>query len=202
MTPPPRGGGYRRGVRWIGLLVVLLSVAGCSTAVEGAGSAASPSGIVLPPRPREIPLDGVDPCSLLTEQQRGELGLDGKPLFDSAPSVLYSGAEVPACAVRGFKPRAVSVGLSLVASAGIELYTSGELRADVRARPVAGFPAVVAVPTGFSDFCSVIIDVAPRQLLDVQFADGGDEPPIPQDQLCRDAEAVAEAAVSTLLSLR
>lgn len=202
MTPPPRGGGYRRGVRWIGLLVVLLSVAGCSTAVEGAGSAASPSGIVLPPRPREIPLDGVDPCSLLTEQQRGELGLDGKPLFDSAPSVLYSGAEVPLCAIRGFEPRAIAVGVSIVTNVGIELFTSGKLAVDVRPLQVEGFPAVIAIPSRFTEYCSVVVDVAPGQLLDIQFRDGGRKPPIPQDQLCRDAVLVAGAAVSTLTHSR
>jgi Protein of unknown function (DUF3558) len=149
-----------------------------------------------------VRIDGVDPCSLLTAEQRRQLDLDQPPVFDLGPSVLYSGSDVPLCAIRGFQPRAIAVGLGVVTSAGVELYTSGNLAAEVRAVEVRGFPAVVAVPTRFSEFCSVIVDVAPGQLLDVQFRDGGRKPPIPQDQLCREAEQVAADAMSTLLDSR
>jgi hypothetical protein len=89
-----------------------------------------------------------------------------------------------------------------VTTAGIELFTSGNLAAQVRPIQVQGFPAVVAEPTRFTEYCTVIVDVAPGQLLDVQFRDGGRQPPIPQDQLCRDAEQVASVAMGTLLSSR
>jgi hypothetical protein len=187
---------------WGALLIVAAAlVAGCTT-VDGEAAAAGPSGIELPPRPRDVQIDGVDPCSLLTVEQRAALGLDGRVVFDSAPVALYNGAEVPLCAIRGFKPRAIAIGLSVVTSAGIELYTSGELAAEVRPVDVRGFPAVVAVPARFAEYCTVIVDVARGQLLDVQFRDGGRKPPIPQDQLCRDARQAAEAAMTTLLALR
>jgi hypothetical protein len=48
----------------------------------------------------------------------------------------------------------------------------------------------------------VVVDVAPGQLLDVQFRDGGCKPPIPQDQVCRGAEQVAGTAMGTLLASR
>jgi hypothetical protein len=80
------------------------------------------------------------------------------------------------------------------------LFTQGDLEAQVTALEVRGFPAVQAVPNRFSDFCSVLIDVAPGQLIDVQYADGGREPPVPQDQLCQGAEQVADAAAQTLLA--
>jgi hypothetical protein len=92
--------------------------------------------------------------------------------------------------------------LSIVTTAGIELFTSGELAAEVRPVQAHGFPAVVAVPTRFTKWCTVIIDVAPGQLLDVQFADGGRRPPIAQPQLCQDAEQVADAVMATLLASR
>jgi hypothetical protein len=147
-----------------------------------------------------VRIDGVDPCSLLTEAQRADLGLDARPVFDLSPSLLYPGPEVPACVIGGFEPRAITVGVSVVASAGIELFTSGELAADVTSVEVQGYPAAVAVPTRSPDWCTVVVDVAPGQLLDVQFADGGREPPIPQPQLCRDAEIVADAVMTTLLA--
>jgi uncharacterized protein DUF3558 len=183
-----------------GLLIVVMASACAIPGSAGPAPEARPSGAVeLPPRPREVRLDGVDPCSLLTEQQRAELGLDGRPLFSKAPVGLYGGAEVPLCTVRGFEPRAVTVGVSLVTSVGIERYTSGELAAELRLIDVQGFPGVVAVPTRFTDYCTAIVDVAPGQLLDVQFATGGRQPPIPQPQLCQDAQTVAGEVMSTLL---
>jgi hypothetical protein len=191
------------------VLAVLVGVLVAACAVEGpTGGAVAPTspapageagGLELPPRPREVRLDGVDPCSLLTEQQRADLGLDGRPVFSQAPVGLYPGAEVPLCTIGGFEPRAVTVGLSLVTTVGIERFTSGELAAEIRPITVQGFPAVVAVPTRFTEFCTVVLDVAPGQLVDVQFRDGGRRPPIPQPQLCRDAELVSVEVMATLL---
>jgi hypothetical protein len=187
---------------WGALLIVAAAlVAGCTT-VDGEAGAAAPSTIELPPRPRDVPIDGVDPCSLLTAEQRAELGLDGRPLFDIRPSELYPGADVPTCATRGYEPRAVSVAVGIVTTAGIELFTSGKLSAEVRPVEVRGFPAVVAVPSRFTEWCTAIVDVAPGQLLEIQFADGGRQPAIPQPQLCQDAERAAEAVMLTLLASR
>jgi hypothetical protein len=178
---------------------MVLLVAGCS-AVQGEASPAGGSGVQLPPRPREVRVDGVDPCSLLTEAQRAELGLDARPVVDLSPSMLYPGGDVPACSIRGFQPRAVAVGLSLVTTTGIERFSGRDLDAELSPTSVSGFAAVVVRPTQFTDWCTVVVDIAAGQLLDVQFADGGREPPIPQLQLCQDAEAVADAVMQTLLS--
>jgi hypothetical protein len=90
--------------------------------------------------------------------------------------------------------------MGIVTTAGLELFTSGQLEATITASQIRGFPAVVATPTRFRDFCSAIIDVGPKQLLDIQFSDGGREPPIAQDQLCLHAQRVASAAMTTLLA--
>jgi hypothetical protein len=187
-----------------GAVLVVLLASACT--IQGsAGPATTPeprpggAGVDLPPRPQEVRLDGIDPCSLLTEEQRAELGLDGRPVFSQAPVGLYPGAEVPACDMRGFEPRAVTTGISIVTTIGIERFTAGELDAEIRPITVEGFPAVVAVPSRFTDYCTVVVDVAAGQLLDVQFATGGRQPPIPQQQLCRDAEVVAGEAMKTLL---
>jgi hypothetical protein len=92
--------------------------------------------------------------------------------------------------------------VSNVTTVGIELFTSGELAATVRPAEVWGFPAVIATPTRFTEWCMAIVDVAPGQLLEIQFADGGRQPPIPQSQLCQDSERVADAAMRTLLGSR
>lgn len=147
-------------------------------------------------------MDGVDPCTLFTAAQKETLGLDGRPVSGAEKSDLYNGGVVPLCSIVGNEPRAISVGVSIVTSAGIELWTSGTLEADVRLVQVRGFPAVQAVPTRFTDFCSVIVDVAPGELLDIQAADGGRKPPLPQDELCTAAVQAAGEAMATLLTLR
>jgi hypothetical protein len=190
------------GVRGAVVVVaIMLLLAGCTT-IGGQAEPASPSTSASPVRPKDVRIDGVDPCSLLTEQQRAELGLDGRPVFDSSPTNLYPGGDVPACTVRGFEPRAVWVGVNLVATTGIERYTAGELLVDIRPAEVRGFPALTAVPQDFTEWCSVIVDIAPGQLIDVHFADGGGEPPVPQEQLCDDAAVVADRAMDTLLAIR
>jgi Protein of unknown function (DUF3558) len=182
-------------------------VGGC-TAVPGqpapanptGGASAGANGIQLPPRPREVRLDGVDPCELLTEEQRAELGLDGRQSFSVAPSQLYNG-EVPACVISGSEPREVVAGVSAVTSVGIERYTTSRgLAAELRPVQVRGFPALVVVPTRLNDSCTVVVDVAPGQLIDAQFGDGGGRPPVPQPQLCQGAEALASAVMATLLA--
>ncbi len=189
------------------IAVLLAVVSGCGAPDPGAATpapvsssaSAEPSGIALPPRPREVRIDGIDPCSLLTAEQRAELGLDGRPVAYTSAHGLFGRA--PSCSIRGSDPREVSVGLSVVADRGIEIFTApGRVTDEVSSLTVAGFPAVLARPTLVRDFCSVDIDVAPGQLLDVQFAQGTRDQPIPQDQLCRDAQRIAEAVLSALLA--
>jgi hypothetical protein len=180
--------------------MVLMLLAGCTT-ISGQAEPAAPS-TSNPPRPQEVRIDGVDPCSLLTEEQRAELGLDGRPVLDRSPTSLYPGGDVPSCTVSGFEPRAVWVGLTLVTTTGIERYSSGDLRVDIRPAEVRGFPALTAKPQRFTEWCSVIVDVAPGQLIDVHFADGGGTPPVPQEQLCDDAAVVADRVMDTLMATR
>ena len=156
-----------------------------------------PTGITLPPRPRELPLDGVDPCALLTPAQLIEFGLDGNPVAYDSTAPRFVG---PACSIRGFEPRDITAGFALATDNGIEVLTApGAVRDEISAITVAGFPAILARPK-ILDFCSVDVDVADGQFLDIIFRDGGGTPAIPQDQLCRDAVTVAEAAITTLLA--
>jgi hypothetical protein len=106
---------------------------------------------------------------------------------------------VPWCFIRGNEP-AISISVSVVTTAGIEFWTSGQPAAEVRPTEVAGFPALVASSLTLDDGCNVLVDVAPGQLVDVQSNSAGANPSIPQAQLCRDAERAAGLAMDTLLS--
>jgi Protein of unknown function (DUF3558) len=70
----------------------------------------------------------------------------------------------------------------------------------VTSTTVKGFPAVTATPRRFTDYCSVDVDVAPGQLIDIQFGDGGNRPQIGQNDLCKRAHEVAEAVIASLVS--
>lgn len=182
------------------VVAMLLGASACAAVVPGAAeptptSTPGPTDFSLAPRPFDLRLDGVDPCAILTEQQLTELGFDGEVLPSESNSSLFGRG--PACSFRGFEPRAVSMSFVVASEKGIETLVQDGVTDELTAITVGGFPAVLARPTNPA-FCSVDVDVAPGQLLDVHFADGGRKPPIPQDQLCRDAVVVAEAAVASL----
>lgn len=184
---------YGRLVRWVGMLVAAVLVSGCAPA--GGGRSAEP--ISLPPRPQELRVDGVDPCGLLTDPQRAELGLDPRadPFVDD--SRLYGGP-VPSCLFQARSPRATTVSTRVVTTVGIERYLNSDVEAELRPATVEGYPVLVALPWSASDYCSAVIDVAPNQLVAVLYRDVALPPPIPQDELCADAVSVAGAVVRTL----
>ncbi len=184
-------------------MVVVVGAVACSTAptadppVPGT-TTTTPGGITLPPRPRDIPVDGVEPCSLLTAEQRAALGLDGNPITSTGSTQIFGSAR--SCDVRGSDPLEVAVGITLVTTTGVERFTGGELAANLTTITVGGFPAVLARPVGLDSFCSVELDVARGQMIDVQFRDGGRKPPVPLDRLCRGAEQVAGEVMTSLLA--
>lgn len=178
-------------------LVVGTLGAGCTTEVAGRPSA--PTGVLLPPRPREVRLDGVDPCSLLTPEQRAELKLDGAPLYDKSYVELFGG-EVPTCTITGYVGPRLALAISIVTTTGIERWQRGDLDARVSPTTIAGFPAIVAVPSRFTNYCSVDVDVAAGQLLDVQMSDGGGSAPVPQSDLCGRAEQAGSELLTSLLA--
>jgi hypothetical protein len=92
------------------------------------------------------------------------------------------------------------LGIGTVTTVGIERWQEPDLAVDIRPTTVAAFPAIIAVPRRFSDYCSVEVDVAAGQLLDVQLGGGGPQAPIPQDELCAQAEHAATQVMVTLLA--
>jgi hypothetical protein len=177
------------------LVVAALLTAGCTSAVEEPPPA--PTGAVLPPRPREVRLEGVDPCSLLTAEQRAALGFTSEPR-PSRPYVALFRGEVSTCTMRGSSPENALVVNGAVTTVGIERWREGDIAADVRPTTISGFPAVIAVPRQFTDYCNAEVDVANGQLLDVQFGAGTADAPIPQTELCNRARQAAEQMMATL----
>jgi hypothetical protein len=178
------------------LLVAALLTAGCTTPATGPPATATSAP---PPRPREVRLDGIDPCSLLTAEQRADLGLTSDPHFSLTRVELFNG-DVPTCTVHSQGPSSTVIGFGIVTTVGIERWQDSRLNAQIRAVDVAGFPAVVAVPINSKSYCGVEVDVAAGQLLDVQALDGGGTAPGSQDTLCARALQSAAAAMQTLVA--
>lgn len=185
------------------------SVAGCAAPGPGAPSpaattvpptSAAPS-IELPPRPREIRVDDLDPCTLLTAGQRAELELDREPLLDVAPSGFYGGV-TQLCSIRRLEQPGYRIAVQLSVTAGVEAYLRTGVPAELAPIDVRGFPALEVRSTRLRDICTVVVDVAPGQALDVLVSNGGETPVATQDRLCERARQAADLTTATLQRLR
>jgi Protein of unknown function (DUF3558) len=151
----------------------------------------SPS-LTMPARPREIPLNKVNPCTILTKSQRTALSLDSTP----SP---YTDTELKAkaCTIRGTYSGVVAR-LATVTNEGADLWISDEAQNTAKVIAVVGFPALEVRTPGLNTACNVEVDLAKGQFLDVLARDGGNAKPLAQDDLCLGAQRVAEAAMTTL----
>lgn len=124
------------------------------------------------------------------------LGLSGEPRGSTENSPLYGSTRV--CTVFSLAGKPVAVAVALVDRTGIDVWTRGNLAAAIAPITIGGFPSVLTRVNAVTDACNVQIDIAHGQLVDVQVHDGGDKPPIPQDELCRQVQAAAEQVMTSL----
>jgi hypothetical protein len=191
---------YRPRVLRAALLVTLLAlIVACAPAAvtPPPGTTAEPTTSA---RPRDVDISGILPCELLTDAQRAELRLDGEPRLSSGNDALFGQAR--SCNVRRFETRpAITLRITLAVEYGIERFTDPRLVTPAEPVEIAGYPAVLSPPPpSMPDNCLVAVDVAPGQMVGVMLSDGGGDPPVPLDQLCRDVPRYAEAVMTTLLA--
>ncbi|MCP2261776.1 Protein of unknown function (DUF3558) [Streptoalloteichus tenebrarius] len=191
-----------RGARLVVLLGMVLALPGCGRTVVAQGTPtpgrtsapATPTSLVS--RPKEVRLVGIDPCSLVTPETRQRFGIDRPPI--PAKSYVF---ESPACSFRNSNEK-VAFQVVTGIKAGIEVMAPGRAvgaRQDYRVR---GFPALELRTDGAppaSDFCTASIDVAPGNMLQLQYREDGIRPPLGKDELCRRVRLLADAVVGTLL---
>ncbi|MEU4801936.1 DUF3558 domain-containing protein [Actinosynnema sp. NPDC023587] len=157
-------------------------------------SVTTTSRIALPARPRDLPLDHLDPCAVLSAEQRTQLSLDNPP----SNYVESSFGNAKACTIRSNTSGNV-VRLALVTVEGVEVWLSENAQVEASQTAVIGFPALTVRTPGLDHVCNVEVDVADGQFLDVMFRDGGNETQVKQEILCQGAQRAAEAAVTGLL---
>lgn len=171
-------------------------------------TACSPTPITPPPgvpapttsdRPRDIDISGLLPCDLLTPAQRAELDLDGEPQLSSGNDALFGHAR--SCNIRRYEPSpSIRLSITLGVEFGIERFAESGIIAGVERTDVVGFPAVLSPPPpSMPTNCLMAVDVAPGQMVGVLLSDGGSQPGVSVDELCRAVPEYALAVMTTLV---
>jgi hypothetical protein len=150
------------------LPLLLVALAGCTNVsageprpreTTGSASTEQPSSSSTPSaRPREIRLDGVDPCTLLPQADYPDYYLD-KP---GEPGTDDNGAAT--CAWFG---DVGAMDTDLVTYEGVEA-REGRHGTTAPAEPIEGFPTYTGTLPNDEKACFIFVDVAEGQLLDVQ----------------------------------
>ncbi|MEU4741296.1 DUF3558 domain-containing protein [Actinosynnema sp. NPDC023658] len=147
-------------------------------------------------RPKEIKLDGLDPCQVLTTDQMKQLSVSEPDLQENDLSGL---GKFPLCDYSSNGTPRFGYGVGLVTSKGID-HWQGNGNVDVERTEVSGYPAAQVVLSGTDNvMCSIAVDVADGQQLLVDFNPLADD--YPQDKMCQNAKKAAELALVTLPTL-
>ncbi|MFB9904652.1 DUF3558 domain-containing protein [Allokutzneria oryzae] len=186
-------------------VALLASVTACGGAVvqgessitTGEPTTTRPSR-ALPPRPRDIPLAGVDACQVLTDDQLRQLGYSLK-----RSPVANNRTGESQCDVAnqfGSAPNygtLITVSTSEDASVWLSPERQGDIASNLRTT-IEDFPALKLTGKTFKDNCQIIVDVADGQHLDIltNSATGArSENPEP---FCTQSQTIAEMAIRTL----
>lgn len=165
--------------------------ASSTTAGQGPPSTAGSSTKSPVSRPRQLRLDGVQPCSLLTAAQQQQLQTHNpKAAFDN-------GLKAPVC---DFYLNGGLYSLGIVTNDRASSWTDGSRPGQATNQaPVAGFPTVSHTDDLDPGACDVIVDTADGQYLvaNMRILPGA-ESRFPEK--CSGGHQLAEAAMANLLA--
>lgn len=169
-----------------------------SSGEPGPSSGSAEPTVEIPPRPKDLSLDGLEPCSVLTEAQVAQIAKDYT--FDAPPEADTS-EHGPICTLEQTAEPFDTVVVQLVTDMGIDYWLSGQGNVDFWPVTIAGFPAVGYKTAGVDDEeCLTSVGVADGQQLTVELALlTGDAP---YQELCKITERIATMATETLQTLR
>lgn len=166
-----------------------------SPSEEPSSGSAEPT-VEIPERPRELPLDGVEPCSLITQAKATELGFD-RELRSYTTGDRY---KAPACALEQLQEPFDLIDIMLVTTEGIEPWLTGKRNVDAWPVTVGGYPAVDYKTLGTEDEeCVTSVGVADGQQMIVDFQPLNN---VDYRELCQKTEQVAAIALQTLQTLK
>lgn len=181
-------------LRWIAGTVLSLAVcAACASSIIGQ-AAPDPAGPKLPTRPRELRINGLDPCSTLTGEQLKLLGVQFYSVIEPGTN------RGPGCDWIHTQTEPVeSYTVDINTRGGVEL-AFGQPQLEIIT--IAGFGAV-DTPGLFSSGqleCVVNIDVAPGQAVQVGYFYNGRTMAMTHEIACTKARNAAELAMRTILA--
>jgi hypothetical protein len=192
-------------------MVAALALAGCTATDPGqplasgqatatSGSTSTPSSVAIPPRPRDITLDGLDPCKLFTKTQLDQIKIN-RQRNTVQTEATFKGA--PLCQMDGQDGQVFfHYTVWLITTEGIEPWLDGKRNADAKLVSVDGFPAATYKVSGTTTFnCWTSVDVAKGQELSVEFRPVTRDA-FTQDQMCQTSQQAAAFAVQTLKTLK
>ncbi|ALG14248.1 hypothetical protein AOZ06_51845 [Kibdelosporangium phytohabitans] len=192
-------------------LLCAVALTGCTDSEPGQAVAAGTGGggqssggskpsVTIPPRPKDLKLDGVDPCKLFTQEQIAQLKVkrqrtktqDGDA-FKGSPQCLMDGTE---------GKTAFDYEIWAITSEGFEPWLSGKRNVEAKLVTIDDFPAAdyhIRGSGGAFD-CATAVGVADGQQLMVVFRPSRNA--FTQDQMCAKSEQAAHFAMQTLKTLK
>jgi len=193
-----------------GVVLTMTVVTACTGTTSGspspspsAGSGpSSPAGVTpseeqLPPRPREITLDGVDPCTLWTGDQLTQLAMAPMP----RKNTTTAGNAMCAYDAQDRQPPRISLNAVVVLD-----HDAGDLLNADRGDTIVsvdGFPAVrQSFPAAGPRPCVVVVSTAQGQSLEVMLNYGSTEAHLSGAQACELTSKAATFAMQTLQTQR
>lgn len=199
-------------------IAISATVAGCTVRSTGdpmptntstSDTSESPFADILPPRPGELDLTGVDPCAeLLTEQQlrelRYDLGYARPPLPDH--SDIHGGPDCTFSSMGGAGgvDRNIRTLVGISTTEGALTWVTDPDRAPAT-RPevvtVDRYSAIVLPHPKLPDDCLVVVDTAEGQYLEVAVSPAVGEGTDPEP-FCAEAARVAGMAIQTISASR
>ncbi|MFL6125763.1 DUF3558 domain-containing protein [Actinophytocola sp.] len=161
----------------------------------------SPSSVEVPPPPRDLSLDGIDPCALFSESQRADLQIDQvTPDDGSDAGTIYK--DMKACSLdKDAGEPFITYDVVAVTNIDVSWWINKPHNADVKLISIGGYPAAeFHLLGGGKHECAVAVGVAKNQHLHVEMAPISDG--ITGDAICQGSKEAAEMALQTLQSMR
>jgi hypothetical protein len=192
------------------VLLVGAALAGCTQTEAGqpvdtggpttGGGVPSAKPPAIPARPKELALNGLDPCKLVTKAQSDQVKVTAQRNTVQTEDT-FKGAQV--CAMDGRDGQAnFHYNLWLITTEGIEPWLSGTRNSDAKLVDVGGFAAATVKVKGTTTFnCETAVDVARGQQMMMEFRPDTRNV-YSQEQMCQKSQQAAGLALQTLLTLK
>jgi hypothetical protein len=177
------------------------------TGTQSTGSSNKPSSppsgsetptVEVPPPPKDLSLDGLDPCTLLTSAQRTELNVD-QVRTTSDDSGHYKGMQTCVLDVSAQEPF-YSYNVLAVTNEDVSVWLTGKRNVDAKLTSIGGYPAAQFNTMGVDTDCAFAVGVAKGQHLQVEMAPTSDG--FTYQDICQASKRAAEMALQTLQTLK